>query len=153
MNKKGFTLIELLAVIALLAILIVIAVPIISGIGNGIRGNMLDEKKDFVEEAATLYGEDTKGSVINSEAKYQSYPCVSLKVKRLVEEKYLDPDKDQYCTQTSNGEECQNCTDVDKCISDPNDSKNYLDNYDVIIYYRNNRIHALMDLEQKATCS
>ena len=139
MNKRGFTLIELLAVIVLLAILVMVAVPVISGISSNIRGNMLDEKKEMIEESAVLYGEDTKGTVINSSFKYKSYPCVNVTISRLVEEKYLDKDK--------KGEECGN-----KCIVDPSDINNYLDNYNVIVYYRNNRINSILDLEQKITC-
>ena len=65
MNKKGFTLIELLAVIVLLAVVMAIAVPAIGGITGSIQDNMLEEKVKVIEDAAVLFGQDIKGSIIN----------------------------------------------------------------------------------------
>lgn len=39
------------------------------------------------------------------------------------------------------------------CVTDPSNSDNYLDNYNIILYYKNNRIHAKMDIDNNLSCS
>ncbi len=145
MGKRGFTLIELLGVIVLLSIIMVIAVPSINGITQSIKNNMLDEKVKIIEEAATLLGEDIKGSVINSELSYNSYPCKRIIVSNLVPD-YLDKDNENNCLDESSDEE-------EGCIVNPIDKDNYLDKYEVIIYFRNKRIHAKVDVNNELSCS
>ena len=145
MNKKGFTLVELLITIVILALIMVIAVPSIGAITNSIKSNMLEKKASLIEEAAILLGEDIKGSVISSNLKYDGYSCKSFNVKDLVP-KYLDKDNDVTCL----GE--VGATSVG-CIVDPSDKDNYLDNYEVIIYYRSKRIYAIVDTDNTLDCS
>lgn len=144
-NKKGFTLIELLAVIAVLAIVMVIAVPSVIGVNNLIKDNMLEKKGEIIEEAAILLGQDMKGSIINSTKKYKTYPCKSVIVSYLVPN-YLDKDNENECLN-------ENSTGTVGCVVDPSDNNKYLDKKKVIIYYKNKRIHAVVDLKDELSCS
>ena len=151
MNKKGFTLIELLGVIIILAVVIIIAVPTINGVVSNIQDNMLAEKKNMIEESAILYGQDVRYSILNSNKKYKkgnnatSFPCISKYVYELVPD-YLEKDNDNNClTSTS--------TSGNGCIVDPRDSNNYLDKEEVIIYYKNKRIHAVLNNKGTYSCS
>ena len=128
MEKKGFTLIELLAVIAILGVIAGIAVASVIGVQNSIKDKMYAEKIEMIEEAAKLKGEDNKNDIISSSKKYDEYSCENYFVKGLVPQ-YLDKDSDS-CTLGSN------------CIVDPRDNNNFLDNLNVIIYYKNKRIYA-----------
>lgn len=145
-NKKGFTLVELLVVIVILAIVVVIAVPSIAGVNGLIKQNMLEKKGEIIEEAAILLGQDMKGSVIASSKKYKNnYPCKSIIVSSLVPD-YLDKDNENQClNQYSDG--------TVGCIVDPSDDNNYLDKKEIIIYYKNKRIHAIIDLDDTLSCS
>lgn len=145
MNKKGFTLVELLITIVILALIVVIAVPSIGAVTQSIKDNMLEKKADLIEEAAILLGQDIKGSVISSKLKYDGYSCKSFEVKDLVP-KYLDKDNDVVCL----GE--IGATNVG-CIVDPSNKDNYLDNYEVIVYYRSKRIYAIVDKDNTLNCS
>lgn len=145
MNKKGFTLIELLAVIVLLAVVMAIAVPAIGGITGSIQDNMLEEKVKVIEEAAVLFGQDIKGSIINSSTSYKDFPCKSFIVSDFVPT-YLNKDNDNDCLNSESSETVG-------CIIDPSDKENYLDKYEVIIYYKNKRIHAKVDVDNDLTCS
>lgn len=145
MGKRGFTLVELIAVIALLAIVVVIAVPSINGVTNSIKQNMLDKKIAMIEEAAVLYGQDSKGSIISSTNKYDStYTCKSIIVSTLVPN-YLDKDNDSECLTDENNS--------GGCIVDPSNKDNYLDKKEVIIYYKNKRIYAKVDIDDTLSCS
>ena len=145
MSKRGFTLIELLITIAVLAIIMTIAVPTIGAITQNIKDNMLEKKANLIEEAAILLGEDIKGSIIGSKSRYNGYACRSFKVKDLVPT-YLDKDNDTICL----GEDGAGNIG---CIVDPSNNDNYLDNYEVIIYYRNKRMYAVVDIDNALTCS
>ena len=115
-NEKGFTLVELLVVIAILAIVAVIAVPSAMGVNQLIKNNMLEKKKEIIEQAAVLLGQDVKGSIIASNLDYKGqYSCKEFIVSDLV--------------------------------------PNYLDKTKVIIYYKNKRIHAVVDLKDELSCS
>ena len=144
MNNKGFTLMELLGVIVLLGIISAIAVPSIGAITNAVKKNMLDKKVTIIEQAAVLLGEDIKSSIIDSSLRYKEYPCRSFIVSNLVPD-YLDKDNDNTClTNDTNGL---------GCIEDPSDNDKYLDKLEVIIYYKNKRINAKVDVDNNLTCS
>ena len=145
MNEKGFTLVELLVVIMILAIIIVIAVPSVAGVSNLIKNNMLEKKGELIEEAATLLGQDMKGSVMASDTKYKSYPCRSIIVSDLVPN-YLDKDNENECLKNESEGSIG-------CIVDPTNKENYLDKTEVIIYYKNKRIHAVIDFNGELSCS
>lgn len=130
MGKRGFTLVELLLVIVLLGIIAVIAIPTVGVITRALQNKMLEEKITFIEEAAELYGQDFKDSVINSTLNYNGYNCITINVIDLVPN-YLDKDSDE-----------DGCKDNKKCIVNPIDETKYLDSESVIIYYRNRRIKA-----------
>ena len=156
MNKKGFTLIELLAVIVLLAIVMVIAVPSIGGLIGSVQNNMLKEKATFIEEAAILLGQDIKGSIISSNLKYKNFNCKKFYVTDLVPT-YLSKDNDNNCITCSEKDSLGNCITWSEgnigCIVDPSNEENYLDQYQVIIYYQNKRIRAKLDIDNNLTCS
>ena len=143
MGKKGFTLVELLAVIVLLAVIMVIAVPAIGGITGSINQNMLDEKIELIEEAAILYGQNTKGRLITNadNLKYNNYNCMFIKVGDLVPN-YLDADSED-----------ENCSTTNTCVVDPSNENNFLDNLEVIIYYKNKRIKAKVDIDNNLSCT
>lgn len=146
MNNKGFTLVELLVVIAILAIVVVIAVPSVAGITQLIKDNMLEKKAEIIEESAVLLGQDIKGSIISSELRYKnSYPCKNFIISDLVPN-YLDKDNDNTCLNNDS-------TEVEGCIVDPSDNTKYMDKTKVIIYFKNKRIHAVVDLKNELSCS
>lgn len=145
MGKRGFTLVELLAVIVVLSIVMVIAVPSIGGVIQVINDNMLDKKVTMIEEAAILLGQDVKGSIIASQTKYNNFPCKSIIVSDLVPD-YLDRDNDNACLK-------EDSEGTLGCVVDPSDNTNYLDKYEVIIYYQNKRIRAKVDTENNLQCS
>ena len=144
MNKKGFTLIEILAVIVLLGLIGTIAVTSINGVNDNIKKEMLNSKANMIEEAALLYGQNYIGTVKNSSNNYNSNPCINVKVYELVPT-YLDKDNDNDCLTSDSTDE--------GCIVDPSDKNNYLDNYNIIVYYKNNRIKAKLDIDKNLSCS
>ena len=146
MNNKGFTLIELLTVIVILALVMAIAIPSINGITNAVKGSMLDKKLDLIEESAVLKGQDMKNALISSTTKYDGYACKSFKVSELVVEEYLDKDNKD-CTVDKTNKTTKNC------VVDPSDESKYLDDYEVIVYYRNKRVKAIVDKDNNLTCS
>lgn len=147
MNKNGFTLVELLVVIVILAIVVVIAVPSVAGINNLIKDNMLEKKGEIIEEAAILYGQDVKGSIIASDNNYKNnYPCKSIIISDLVDKEYLDKDNENECLE-------KDSTGTIGCVVDPSDNTKYLDKKEVIIYFKNKRIHAVVDLNDELSCS
>ena len=146
MGKRGFTLVELLMVIVVLGIIMAIAIPSIMGVNQSIKDNMLEKKAELIEEAAILLGQDIKGSIISSNKTYKgSYKCKSFIVSDLVPE-YLDKDNDNTCLNNDSASTVG-------CIVDPSDENNYLDKYEVIIYYRNKRMYAVVDTKNNLTCS
>lgn len=144
MNNKGFTLIELLAVITLLAVIGGIAYVSVTAINQNIQTKMIEKKLEMIEEAAILYGQDKRESVVNSSKKYDGYSCISLIVSDLVNEGYMDKDNNNECLTSSS-------LTGDGCVIDPSDKSNYLDKYKVVIYYKNKRIRAIVD--KNLTCS
>ena len=121
-----------------------IAVPGIGFISKDIKNNMLDKKITLIESAANLLGEDIKSSIIESNLRYEEYPCRSFIVSNLVPN-YIDKDNDNNCLT--------NDTSGVGCIVDPSDNNNYLDKLEVIIYYKNNKINAKVDKDNNLTCS
>ncbi len=144
MNKKGFTLVELLAVIVMLGVVMAIAVPTIGAITGVVQQNMLEEKIKIIEEAATMLGEDIRGSIMSSPMKYKNYNCKSFIVSDLVPD-YLSEDRDNPCLSLDS-------TETLGCIIDPSNTKNFLDKYEVIIYYQNKRIRAVVDVNNELVC-
>ncbi len=145
MNKKGFTLIELLGVITLLAVIGGIAFVSITSINKNIGEKMIEKKLEMIEEAAILYGGDIKGSIAHSLKKYSNNPCMSIIVSDLVPT-YLDKDNDNNCLT-------EDSLDGEGCIVNPNETDKYLDKKEVILYYKNKRIHAKVDMDNQLTCS
>ena len=145
MNKKGFTLIELLAVIALLAVIGGIAYASVTGVTANMQKEMLNKKIDMIEESAILYGQDIKGSVINSTKKYNNNSCISIIVSELIPT-YMDKDNTNNCLTSSS-------ITGDGCVVNPSNQDEYLDKYEVIIYYKNKRIQAKVDIDNNLTCS
>ena len=146
MNKKGFTLIELLAVIVLLGIIMLIAFPSIGGVSDTVKKKMLNTKLEMIEESAVLYGQDFfKGSLVSTTTKYKDYSCRTIDVKKLVEQKYLDADNDAPCIENES-------SGVEGCVVDPSDDTEYLDNKEIIIYYQNKRIKAVVDYDNNLEC-
>ena len=144
-NRNGFTLVELLIVIVILGIIVTIAVSSIAGITNMINQNMLEKKAEIIEEAATLLGQDIKGSIMASNLTYNGSPCRNFIVSDLVPT-YLDKDNDNTCLNSESTSEIG-------CIVNPADSNKYMDQMKVIIYYKNKRIHAKVDINNELSCS
>jgi len=145
MSKKGFTLVELLGVIVLLGVIIGIAVPSVMAINNVIHKNMLEKKLEVIEHAAILYGQDNKSKITNENLKRYTdndvdYPCMSIMVDTLVMKGYLDKDNENSCSSNPG------------CIVDPTDKEKFLDSKGIIIYYKNKRIYAVVDYENKLKC-
>jgi len=145
MSKKGFTLVELLTVIIVLGIIVSIAIPSVMGIYGIIEDNILDSKVTMIEESAVMFGQDIKRRIISSTKKYKTFKCDSFIVSDLVPH-YLDKDNDNSCLVKSS-------TGTKGCIVDPRDEDKYLDKYEVIIYYQNKRIKAVVDTKNELTCS
>jgi len=145
MGKRGFTLVELLITIAVLAIIVVIAVPSIGAITQSIKNNMLEKKAEMIEEAAILLAQDVKGKIISSSKKYNGYSCENFIVSDLVPT-YLDKDNDNACLD-------EDSTGDVGCIVDPSNDENYLDKYEVIVYYRSKRMYAIVDTDDTLSCS
>lgn len=129
MNDKGFSLIELLAVIAILALVMGISMPVISIVRESISEKTLEKKYSMLETAAILYGEDHQNTLDNSVKKYNGNNCIMIQVKDLVPN----------YTKSETGKECKN---DNTCIKNEV-TNNYLDNDSIIIYSKNNRVHAV----------
>lgn len=131
MNNKGFTLIELLAVITLIGIVIGIAIPSVSFINKSIKDKMLESKKDFIIDAAIIYGEDNEEEIMDSNKTYNNFACISIYVKDLIPD-YLDKDDEVG-------------------IINPIDNT-YLDDKEIIIYH-DNQIKAALDMDNNIDCN
>ena len=144
-NNRGFTLIELLAVITLMAVIGGIAFVSVRGITSNVQNNMLEKKVDMIEEAAILYGSDVKGAIINSAKKYNGYSCISIIVSDLIPT-YMDKDNNNNCLTSSS-------ISGNGCVVNPSNQDAYLDKNEVIIFYKNKRIQAKVDIDNNLNCS
>ena len=104
-----------------------------------------EKKAEIIGEAAVLLGQDMKGSVISSTLTYKTFPCKTIIISDLVPN-YLDKDNDNECLKADS-------TRTDGCIVDPSDDTKVLDQKKVIIYYKNKRIRALVDIDDEFSCS
>lgn len=141
MNNKGFSLVELLAVIVLIGVIGTLAYTSINYINGRTKVQMYNTKISFIETAAVNYGEDFKGTLKSSTDFYDNNPCLSVKVSDLVPN-YLDKDTDNECLSDYNTE---------GCIINPKDNT-YLDNYYVVIYFKNNRVKAIVADDDTISC-
>ena len=85
MNKKGFTLVELLVVIVIIGVLSVIIVPSVININKGINERLYEQKKENIEAAAVLYGN-------NNEEIFNGAEQVPVYVYELVDSNYFTAD-------------------------------------------------------------
>ncbi len=145
MNKRGFTLIELLATITLMGVIIAIGVPSFNNINQRIKNNMLNTKINFITEASILYGEDNINELENSSKTYNNYKCLNIIVSSLVPV-YIDSDNDNKCLNNNSDYKIG-------CIIDPSNKNNYLDQMKIIIYYKDNKVKAIVDQNNNLTCS
>ncbi len=147
MNKKGFTLVELLAVIVILGIVGAIAMAGIGNLAKNTKEEMLDKKITMIEESATLYGEDIKGSIMASSntKKYDGYPCKTTSVYELVNSNYLSKDNNNTCQRYAGR--------TSGCIEDPSGNLKYLDYLNIVVYVKNKRVRATVVYGDNASIS
>lgn len=161
MKSKGFTLIELLAVIVIIGVLVGVAIPSVIAISKKIKTNMFCTKIQEIEKSAELYGEDNinlfKSSCTVSGG---TYPCLKInnvnpKISNLLSLDYLTSD-DLRCIKNNTGISAQNST---TCINsggtwtigkivDPRDKKSSMNNVEIIIYKKYNRVYAKIEKDQ-----
>ena len=142
MNKKGFTLVELLSVIVLIGLLLGIGVPGVMRISKKMKERSFNTKKEQIEQAATLWGQDNRTRISKSTCKVlessveKEYPCYKISIKELIEEDYLD-------------NENNNSGNIEY--------KNPIDNQDiqrmcVYVYKKNKRVYAYYTNKEDAEC-
>ena len=141
MKKKGFTLIELLAVIAILAIVITIALISVTRIRENALLEVVDTKKDQIEQAAILYGQENPNVIKTSctdhektvveATNYTPSFCVTVTAGVLIDNNFFE---------SSYLDEVNGKTDL---INDVTGKSMREDT--VIIYRRNNRIYSIID--------
>ncbi len=130
MNKKGFTLVELLSVIVLIGLLLGIGVPGVMRISKKMKERSFNTKKEQIEQAATLWGQDNRTRLSKSTCKVlessvkKEYPCYKISIEELIKEDYLNSEND-----------------------DNIEYKNPIDNKDikgmcVYVYKKNKRVYA-----------
>lgn len=130
MKKNGFTLVELLSVLVLISLLMGIAIPGINRISKNMKTKSYNEKKELIESAAVLWGQDNKTRLQSMSCTVNGvdYFCYRISIKSLIEEDYLDYDR--------NGNEYidpETDSDIkDKCV---------------YVYRKNKRVYAYFDKE------
>ena len=130
MNKNGFTLVELLSVLVLISLLMGIAVPGINRISKNMKTKSYNEKKELIESAAVLWGQDNKTLLQKYEKCNDDIgPCYKISIKELIEADYLDYDR--------NGKE----------YIDPETDSDIQDRC-VYVYRKNKRVYAYFDKEK-----
>lgn len=139
MNKKGFTLVELLSVIVLIGLLLGIGVPGVMRISKKMKERSFNTKKEQIEQAATLWGQDNRTRLSKSTCKVlessveKDYPCYKISIRKLIEEDYLNSENDNI------------------------EYKNPIDNKDiqaicVYVYKKNKRVYAYYPKEKDTDC-
>lgn len=142
MNKKGFTLVELLSVIVLIGLLLGIGVPGVMRISKKMKERSFNTKKEQIEQAATLWGQDNRTRLNKSTCKVlessveKEYSCYKISIKELIEEDYLD-------------NENNNSRNIEY--------KNPIDNQDiqrmcVYVYKKNKRVYAYYTNKEDTEC-
>lgn len=130
MKKNGFTLVELLSVLVLISLLMGIAIPGINRISKNMKTKSYNEKKELIESAAVLWGQDNKTLLQSTSCTVNGvdYSCYRISIKSLIEEDYLDYDRNgyKYIDPETN-------SDIkDKCV---------------YVYRKNKRVYAYFDKE------
>lgn len=138
MNNKGFSLVELLAVIALMSVVIGIAVPLSNAMNDAINNYMLEQKIQMIEKNAEVYGEDNLDVIESETKKYNGYKCITISVKTLVP-LYIDSETDFSNCLADNANPVSTNSG---CIKDITEDDKYLDNNEIIVYYKNKKAHA-----------
>ena len=177
--KKGFTLVELLAVIVVLGLLMTIAIPAVLTVSNNVKKKSYETKIEMIENTAVSYGEnnlkehfkkaikegdpskyglvkiylEATGPVVTETdpADKTIYYAHKFTVNDLAERGELTYDSTDRCTGTlPAGLTANNCKkNYNNVIFNPvND--NIVNNCNVYVYYKNNRIYATFD---KTTCN
>lgn len=91
MKKNGFTLIELLSVIVLIGLLLGIGVPGVMRIRSNMQRKSLNTKLKQVEQAATLWGQDNKTLINETNCETtDASSCTTVSIKKLIDDDYLD---------------------------------------------------------------
>ena len=75
----------------------------------------------------------------------KTFPCKRIIISSLVPN-YLDRDNENECLK-------EDSTETVGCIVDPSDETKYMDKMEVIIYYKNKRIHAIVGVNDELVCS
>ena len=129
MKKNGFTLVELLSVLVLISLLMGIAIPGINRISKNMKTKSYNEKKELIESAAVLWGQDNKTLLQRDKNCNDDIDsCYKISIKELIESDYLDYDRN------GNGY-IDPETDIDikdKCV---------------YVYRKNKRVYAYFDKE------
>ena len=131
-KRKGFTLVEILITIALIGLLFGIGIPGVMKISNNMKKRSFETKTNLVEQAGTLYGEDNKTLLQSNECIIdgKKIPCKRISVKELIEEDYLDSEKNNELK-----------------FVNPMDNNDLLDSC-VFIYRKNNRIYTYFEYKE-----
>ena len=129
MKKNGFTLIEILAVIIILGIITSIVTINVLGIRNNSFEDLLETKKQNLESAAIIYGQEhqeelTEKCTIDN---YESNNCLTVTVKELLDGNYFNSTE-----KNSSGE-------IDLINNVTNES---MKENKITIYRKNNNIYA-----------
>ena len=156
MKKNGFTLVEFIAVIVILGLLITIAVPSVLSISEKIRNDMFCTKITNIEKAAEEYGsnhfnelksineyditiEMLEGADSSTLSGYVTNGYViQVNLLELIRNNNLNKDNEEA-----------------PYVVDPRDKNKSLDEDEVLIFKKNNRIYARYQLstEDKKYCS
>lgn len=178
MKNKGFTLVELLAVIVIMGLILAIAVPNAFKLSNKVKTKAYKTKIEQIESGAgETYGTNNLGSIRTSKSKcafkfkgndeidtvyyaengvlnesgasgLETYPCVRMSVKDLVETGSLDYDHKKQCDQYNCPKEEKQRAYYDSVVVNPVDDY-IINECNVYIYYKYTRAYAVFD---KTTC-
>ena len=147
MKKNGFTLVELLAVIIILTLVITIAFVSVTRIREESLKKVVETKKDQIEQAAILYGQDNPNELTtddtncsgkeitttNNEGRDTNYKinfCVVKNAGDLIDGGYFDSG---YLDEVEGKQDLINDVTGESMRGE-----------EVIIYRRNNRIYSIL---------